>query len=227
MADTPSPPAGLTPTVYDLDPNHTGKRLVAIAAIVTGFVAGVILIPLLAREAGVMVGLRILAGVGGGVLLGAGLATAVEAFLRERWPSGRTLAVGPDEIVQRDANGAQIALRWDDVEVLSWAFVVARHQAWVRKGWYCAALQLKVDEKQVSPYAFLSPEQASALPCWDAFTVLIPRKKADDVPEAVFAAQEPLREAEKARWYAGGELRPADFAALVDVVSRRVESWPG
>jgi hypothetical protein len=227
MADTPPPPAGTAPTVYHLDPNHTGKRLVAIAAIVTGFTAGVILIPLLARQAGVIIGLRILLGVGGGVLLGAGLATAVEAFLRERWSSGRTLSVGPDEIVQRDADGAQIALRWEDIEVLSWAFVVARHQAWVKKGWYCAALRLKEDEKLISPYAFLSPEQASALPCWDVFTVLIPRKKADDVPEAVFAAQEPLREAEKARWYGGGELRPADFAALVDVVSRRVESWPG
>jgi hypothetical protein len=227
MPEPSSPPAQAALTVYNLDPNHTGKRFVVIAALVAGFIAGAILVSLLARGVGVIVGLRILLGIVGGGLLGAGLASLVEAFLRERWPSGRTLAVGPDRIVQRGPRGEEIALPWGEVEVRSWAFVVARHQAWVKKGWYCVALRLSVDEERVSPYTFLSPDQASALPGWDAFAVLIPRKKADDAPEAAFAAQEPLREAEKARWYAGGELDPADFAALVDVVSRRVESWPG
>lgn len=220
-----SPQAG--PSVFHLDPHHTGKRLVVIAVVAAGLAVGAPLIYLLTQMAGLIIGLRILLGLFGGLLIGAGLATAVEAYLQDRWPSGRTLNVDPDQIIQREPHGEEVALPWPDVEVRSWTFVVTRDQAWVKKGSYCVALRLSVDEKLISLYAFLSPEEASALPGWDAFTVLIPRKKADEAAEAAFAAQEQLREAEKARWYYGGELSPADFAALVAIVEERVDTWPG
>ncbi len=213
-------------SVYHVDPNHSRLRLAVMGSMALGFVLGAVGLPLLLRglEAG---GVPVLLGIVLGILLAAVFAAISERVLQRIWPSGRTLAVTDRGVTLREKNGDEIAVEWaGEVDVTAWAFVIATRRAWVPKGWLCTALRLQQGETVVIPYAFIKPDAARDLPSWRAFEELIPRKQAEEVGEAVFAAQEGLRAAEEERWWIGVEMQGEDFAAVVAAVTRHVPGWP-
>lgn len=212
---------------FRLDHNHSGVRFALLVAVGLGVAVGLLAVPPLLRALGLSPGVPMLVGVLSAVALAAGFSWLVERALRRIWPSGRTITVDDGQVHLRERSGDDAVVRWNgDVEVLSWCFVVNTRRAWVPRGWYCVALRIKQGDQLIIPYALAKPSLASELPLWEAFEELIPRKRASDFGEEVFASQEHLRDAEEQRWWVGGEMLFDDFAALVRAVYAHAPGWP-
>lgn len=213
-------------TVYQVDPNHSGLRLAVMGSIGVGFLLGVVGGPLVFINLG-LANFAVLGGIIAGVTLAASFAWLAEHNLRAVWPSGREIAVMDDAVALRHRRAEESAvIRWaEPVDVLAWKFVIMGRRAWVQRGWYVVAVRLAQGDAVIIPYAFMSPEDVSALPCAEAFVELVPRRDQDAHP-AEFEAQEPLREADAERWEMGSEMQPEDFRELMAVLVERIDGWP-
>jgi hypothetical protein len=203
-------------------------RLVLVAVVFAGFIIGFIgSIPLVNSVARVPGPYNVIAVpvIASCVALGAGW--AAEKLLTARWPSGRTLLVSHQGITLQERSGASTMIVWDQrINILTWHFVIRRGRAWVPKGWYCLACQLKQDEAAVIAYAFVKPEVAQTIPEWKAFEELLARKvsgkDAKDHPLSDIGAQAQLRYAELDRWHIGVEMAPGDFTQFIAELHQRV-----
>lgn len=213
-------------TVYHVDPNHSKLRLAVGFSLVAGFMAGFWGVRLLFTVLGVD-GSPFLLGIVAGVLLAVGFSMGAERVLRGTWPSGRKLLVTDQTVTLRETSGEETTLHWPGgVDVWAWGFTITSRRAWVPKGWVCAALRLMQGEDMLTVYAFMEPDDARALPGWQAFVELIPRKEADHADPEVYASQEPLRSAEEDRWWVGAEMEPEDFTTFAATVAERAPGWP-
>lgn len=218
-------------TIYRVDRNHLGVRMGVLVALLAGFAAGILLLPMLLRLVGLQgwpVSLLTIAGALGSAF---GLSWIAENVLGSIWPSGRRLEVGSDRIALSGPEDEAVDIDLSQpVDVWSWCFTISDRRAWVPRGWYCAALRLAQQGKTITPYTFVKPSDAVRLPAWSAFDELISVKLASQPGQEHLAQfldqQEHLRAAEGERWRNGAEMQPQDFAALIRLLQEKAEGWP-
>lgn len=216
-------------TTYPVDRVHSGIRFVSLALVALAMVLSVLFVTPLLRRAGLSAGVPLIVSFFAGLLAGGALSYAAERWLPRLWPSGRAIHVSDEGMTLATRGEAGAAIRWDDpVDVLAWAFVVPTRRAWVPRGWYCAAFRLQQGDDLIIPYTFLKPGDAEALPGWESFAVLIPRKDGkQEGGDAIYAGQAALRRAEGERWWAGVEVSAEDFARLLTTARTRTRRRTG
>lgn len=219
-------------TVFSLDRNHGGIRLVVLLAMFASGVLGLfVLMPAIVSVLRLGGLADVCTTVVGALLLGVGASWLVERLLLRVWPSGRWLTVNDHHLELRRRSDEPVAIAWDDrINVMAWYFVVSRGRTWVPKGWFCLACRLHQDDLIITPYTFMKPEDAQGLPQWRAFEQLVSRKQAPKRGEEHLlkkvTEQGQLRAAEKDRWEDGVEMTPEDFIRFVALVDARVPDWP-
>lgn len=221
----------MTPTTYRLDPTHMGLRVTLLGIFFVSLIGGLFLaIALVVNVAHLpspfdVVGVFALAA---GIALG--VSWGAEKVLTQRWPSGRTLSISSDGLVLAERGGPSTRIDWDQrVNMMTWHFKIRKGRAWVPKGWYCAACQLKQDDAVIVPYTFVKPAIAETWADWKTFPELLPRKKVEKGSQehllSEIGAQAQLRYAEQDRWHFGVEMKPGDFAQLLAAVREKVPDW--
>ncbi|WP_324394640.1 hypothetical protein [Aggregatilinea sp.] len=161
------------------------------------------------------------------VLLGTGF--AVERLLKRVMPSRRYAVLGHDRLVVTDGRTSPpevTEIDWNrKVNTLAWRFTI-RRRARVPKGWFCVAVQLLQDDVDLIFYSFKSPTAAEAMPGYDQFARLRPRRETEGSTDLHAAAeQRRLLKLEDARWRDGAEVASDDFDALLAALSDHVPGW--
>lgn len=221
LVDADPPLTKTQETRFALDPEHGGLRLVmllgflAVWALV--FLAGQ---ALLAMEAAVIISLV------AGFAVAALAARRSEGWLRQRWPSGRSVAVADRQILLRRRDREEETLASDqEVNVLTWCFRISRRSR-VPKGWYMVACALEQDERYIPVYAFFSPGDFEELTNRRYFTELQGRKQRRQGGDLRLAGeQKRLHAAEQLRWMQGGEMSREDFTAFLRFLHERFPAW--
>lgn len=215
---------------YRLDPTHMRLRftvlLVMALAFVIGLVGSIIVLARMPLDSLLRVSMVAMAALG--MSLGSGW--LAERLLTQHWPSGRTLQLAPDGITLQERSGEKIAIQWGSrINILSWRFVIRKGRAWVPKGSYCLACQIRQDDKVIIPYAFVKPSAAERVPQLAAFEELLPRKSSSKEGQehrlGDIGGQAQLRYAERDRWFSGAEMLPDDFMQLIAEIQQRVPDW--
>lgn len=161
------------------------------------------------------------------VLLAGGY--AIERVLKRAMPSRRRAVLSDSTLTMTDARyhpPDEVTLHWaQTVNVKAWRFEIGR-RARVPKGWYCMALYLLQDEKEMILYTFMSPDEAETVIGYPLFTRLRPRKETESNTDlSAVAEQRRLLKLEDARWRDGAEIARQDFHALLATLQRRVPGW--
>ncbi|MBI5958926.1 MAG: hypothetical protein HY866_09340 [Chloroflexi bacterium] len=161
------------------------------------------------------------------VLLGAGY--VIERILKRLMPSRRRAELSDTAlaITDRRRKPAQMTLiDWQQiVNVMAWRFEVRRRTR-VPKGWFCLAVQLVQDEREVILYTFMSSAEAEKVSGYKNFARLRPRRETESNTDLRAAAeQRRLLRLEDARWRDGAEISKEDFLAMLAVLQRRVPDW--
>jgi hypothetical protein len=222
-ADTQTVPT----RVMLLDTEHGGVRLLLIVLTVIGFLAGYALTTSLVAALKLDVATGCLAFIAGFVAAMA-LALAGERLLKRLWPSGRTLTLAPDGLRYQNRckkDEREICFDWDRrINLLAWRFSVARGSARAPKGWIVLGLQLLQDESQLSLYTLMPPKEATALPDYEIFILLMSRAAIEKggISLRELGEQRRLLGAEDARWRNGAEVRREDFPSLIAAITRHV-----
>ena len=165
----------------------------------------------------------------GAILIALGTAWGAERLVRRYWPSGRVLKVDSQGISLRNRGRDEVTLNWRGrVNVLAWRFVIPPRRGRVPKGWYCMACELVQDDRSMTVYAFLPPNEAKEVAHYDRFVPLASRKtweRATPAERLAMGDQARYQSAEMQRWDRGAEMDRGDFAALVGIIGRRVQEW--
>jgi hypothetical protein len=209
------------PLSFPADPEHGGLRFAVLACFVgVATLTALITSALLANVPfnGV---LSVALGVGAAILI----TRTVEANLKQRWPSGRTVEIEGDTVrlalkgqTQRAIDGAQ------EVDLALWRFAITRRTR-VPRGWYVVALAIVQDSIHVPVYTFMSPDDFNDLPLAERFVQLsAPKTDKKDAGDLRLAGQQRrLREAEVWRWNEGAELSREDFNTYLGALQDRFE----
>lgn len=162
-------------------------------------------------------------------LIGALLIGAIaDRLLKRYWPSGRTLAWDGKALRLRNTRGipSEVVVTLDRrVNIVTWHFVVQRSSPRAQRGWHMLAYQILQDDSQIILYTFMTPKAFAALPGADRFVelkanpVVRPGRRNTNVQALrVSSEQKRLDTVEAARLEVGAELRPADFAVVLNAV---------
>lgn len=161
------------------------------------------------------------------VLIGAGM--LIERTLKRFLPSRRNARLSDERLILSDERRDPPDVReiaWDRmVNVNAWYFEIKRRTR-VPKGWYCMAVHLLQDDTELIFYAFMSPKDAEALPSYNRFVRLRPRKESEthtDLRQA--ATQRRLLKLEDARWIDGAEIASDDLRSLLAVIDTQIPGW--
>lgn len=153
----------------------------------------------------------------------------VERLLKRAFPSRRGATLSPESLVVTDERKKPpfvVRIDWDQaVNVRAWRFTVGR-KGHVPRGWFCMAVQLLQDEKDVILYSFMKEKEAEELPGYAQFVRLRPRKETlSNTDLRTVADQRRLLKLEDARWEDGGEITKEDFAALMAQMHTVLSDW--
>ena len=207
---------------FQVDPEHGAKRLTIVATFVVGWIVGFAILNTLIPGSG----LNIIA-VLGGFAVTAAVTWAAERFLRQRWPSGRTVEVHEDMIETRKAGVVQQQINGGKhVNVLLWRFKIKRRSR-VPKGWFVVACGLEQENNYLSVYTFMSPEQVNSPQIASRFKTLLGAKEMQGGNQDLRLAgeQRRLRMAEEQRWMHGAEMSNADFEAYLTQLQKQFPKW--
>lgn len=203
-----------------VDPEHGGLRFAVLACFIgVGVLSFIIAGALLSNLSfGLLISGAI--GIGSAVVV----TRVVEARLKNRWPSGRTLDISPTAIrlalkgtTQRELDPTQ------HINVLMWRFTISRRTR-IPKGWYVVAVALMQEGIYIPVYTFMSPEDFQALPLADQYAQLsAPKKQEADMRLA--GQQRRLREAEVWRWNEGAEVTKEDFMTYFNHLQAHFPAW--
>lgn len=223
----------MSATSYKLDQTHMGVRLALLGAsvltlVVSLFLAGYVVSTILyltGLSATLLIVIAALA-------ITFGVARLLEHYLINHWPSGRTLEMSEEGLALCDRIGAPVKIDWDKrISLTKWYFVVRKSRAWVPKGSYCVACEIKQNDKSIIPYVFMKPAAAQAMRDWPRFEVLLARsgdsKQNQHHDLAAIGSQARLRSAEHDRWLNGVEMTILDFVALIEELNNRMPDAPG
>jgi hypothetical protein len=215
--------------IMPLDTEHGGVRLLLIVLTMTGFLAGYALMAGLITVLKLDVATGCLAFVAG-IVAAILFALASDRLLKRLWPSGRTLILNSDGLQyqnQRKTGEREIRFAWDErINLLAWRFSVSRGTARAPKGWIVLGIQLLQDENQLSLYTLMPPKEATALPDYETFTLLLSRAAIEKGGVSLREAsqQRRLLGAEDERWRHGAEVRREDFPLLIEAITRHVSA---
>jgi hypothetical protein len=209
--DNPAP-------VWPVDPEHNALRLSVIGILLVSGVAGFIVFNAVIPGEGINFIAAILA-----FIVAVVITWQLERFLKQRWPSGRTVAIDDDKIrlhskgvVQQEIDAGK------HVNVMLWRFKIRRGSR--MKGWFVVACALEQENNYLAVYTFMSPEQVNSPAISSRFKMLLPNKEADkDLRLA--GEQRRLRNAEEYRWMHGAEMNGQDFEAFVARLQRQFPRW--
>jgi hypothetical protein len=213
-----------------LDAEHAGIRLALPLLTVVGFAVGLAVATAVSKALNLS---SVTGCLSFGFAVGLALLSAVfgDRVLKQRWPSGRSLALSPDGLRLRDTrknrqNEAYLA--WGKhFNLLAWRFAVQRGSARVPKGWLMLGLQLIQDEVQLTLYTFMPAREAGALNGFGMFVPLTTRAAIEkgDLSLREMSEQRRLLKAEDERWRDGGEVRREDFPALWEEINAHLQGW--
>lgn len=210
-----------TGLVLPVDREHTGIRvagcgvLVAVWAVTLGLTMTLFnLTPVVALLVALVIGV---------------LATSlVERLLKGRWPSGRELLAGENQIALRKSATLERQVHTtEEVNVLAWYFVVDRSRR-VRKGWHVVGLSLQQEGEYLPVYTLASPEEFESLNDPPLFKKLERPKRTDDRAKTGLrqaGEQRRLLEAEQDRGYNGAELTVDDFRTYLAYLQTHHADW--
>ncbi len=209
--DGPSP-------VWPVDPEHNALRVSVIGILVASSIVGFIVFNALIPGEGINFIAAILAFAAAVVIT-----WQLERFLKQHWPSGRTVAIDDDKIRVRSKGVVQQEIDASQhVNALFWRFRIKRGSR--MKGWFVVACALEQDSNYLAVYTFMSPEQANAPATASRYKLLLPNKEADkDLRLA--GEQRRLRSAEEHRWMHGAEMSAPDFETFVARLQRQFPKW--
>ncbi|MBX3064670.1 MAG: hypothetical protein U0528_17650 [Anaerolineae bacterium] len=220
--------SGANTTVYPLDAEHGGIRLLLPLLSIGGFFLVFLLVSSLnLPNAAEYIGCLAFAL---GVAAAVGIAFAADRLLKRIWPSRRELVLDEQIVALHDkrtpANDRTLRLG-ERINALAWRFTVKRGSARVQRGWTMLGMQLMQDERTLTLYTFMPPKQAEALTLYRAFVALAARSDINDGKLSLreTAAQKRLLTAEDERWREGGEIDRAHFQQLLDQLQPHVADW--
>jgi hypothetical protein len=149
--------------------------------------------------------------------------------LKRVMPSRRRAVLSDSTLTVTDARHNppdEVTLHWaQTVNVRAWRFEIGR-RARVPKGWFCMALYLLQDEKEMILYTFMSPDEAETAIGYPHFTRLRPRKETESNTDlSAVAEQRRLLKLEDTRWRDGAEIAREDFHMVLATLQRRVPGW--
>lgn len=153
----------------------------------------------------------------------------IERLLKRVMPSRRFLEVSHETIILTDGRKTPPRIQrlsWDGtINVAAWRFPVRRRTR-IPKGWYCMAIRLLQDEEEIIFYTFMPPDEAEAVPSYDAFVRLRPRKETTSNTDLSGVAQQRrLLKLEDARWEGGAELERDDFNKVLRRMEQHISGW--
>lgn len=215
-------------TIYPLDAEHGGIRLLLPLLSIAAFILIFVLISSLnlPNTADYIGCLAFAVGVAAAV----GTAFVADRLLKRLWPSSRQL-VFDDQLVslhdKRHPENDRTLRLAERINALAWRFTVKRGSARVQRGWTMLGMQLMQDERTLTLYTFMPPKQAEALTLYRAFVALAARSDINDGKLSLreTAAQKRLLTAEDERWREGGEIDRAHFQQLLDQLQPHVADW--
>lgn len=181
-----------------------------------------------------------------GLALALGITAVLEIWLKQIWPSGRSLTLDEEGIQyqSRPENAGQI---WwgGGLAFLPWYFSLRGYRRGGREKrlsnrWLCLAYQLQQGDQRLIVYSYMPPQKASAWLNNDNSSPKFHELKPADVYESTFSGRfrPPTRPqiknevltgkdgrfwlAERFRWEEGFELTPQDFAIFMDFIAKEV-----
>lgn len=215
-------------TIYPLDAEHGGIRLLLPILSIGGFFVVFLLVSSLnLPNAADYIGCLAFAA---GIAAAVGIAFGADRLLKRIWPSNRVLLLNDQALTLRDKrrpdNDRTLRLG-ERINALSWRFTVKRGSARVQRGWTMLGMQLMQDEQTMTLYTFMPPKQAEALTLYRAFVALAARSDINDGKLSLreTAAQKRLLSAEDERWREGGEIDREHFQQLLDQLQPHVADW--
>ena len=204
--------------VLPVDPEHNALRLTVIAVLIGSFIVGFIIFNAIIPGESINFIAGILAF---GVAVG--ITWLAERLLKNRWPSGRTVAVQENAIQLRSKVAVEREIDTSKhVNTLFWRFKIKRGSR--MKGWFVVACALEQESNYLAAYTFMSAEQVNAPDIANRFKLLLPNKDSDkDLRLA--GEQRRLRAAEEHRWMQGAEMSAADFQTFLAELQRQFPRW--
>lgn len=201
-----------------VDPEHAALRLSVVGILILSCIGGIIIFGALIPGEG----LNLLAGILG-FAAAVGVTWFSERMLKQRWPSGRTVAIHEETIQLSGKRGVQQEIDGSKhVNTHFWRFKIKRGSR--MKGWFVIACALEQDGNYLAVYTFVSPDVANAPNITNRYKALLPTKESDkDLRLA--GEQRRLRMAEGHRWERGAEMSQPDFERFLARLERQFPRW--
>lgn len=175
-----------------------------------------------------------------------GVIWVAEKYMKQRWPSGRTVTLLVDGVSVQTESGNNVSLtKTQDILPMAWYFDL---RGWQRGGrerrvpqsWYCLAVELKAGKEHIIVYTYLPPNQAQR---WletavkPSFYQIYPQKVYDNSlrkrmtgpsrpeipPEIITGKDGPYWLAERRRWIEGFELPAQEFESFMNHIQTNLE----
>jgi hypothetical protein len=155
----------------------------------------------------------------------------IERYLKQRWPSGRSIQINQHaiQLVKKGSVQTEVDPR-QRVNVLLWHFKIGRRSR-VKRGWLVVACALEQDENYLAVYTFMPPADFESQNLSPQFSLLQKIKEQKDPggrlsnQMQVAGIQRRLHVAEKVRWLDGAEITPDDFSAYLKALQDRFPQW--
>lgn len=239
----------LNKIVLQTDPEHGGIRLVIFVALFVALTASFFLVRALLRlVVGGMPDYGFFLSCAGSIPLALLVVWGLEVQLKRVWPSGRQLVMDGEGIQARDNDEELAQLAWTEgVKPLSWYFELSGfprvgRERRVQKGWYCLAIQLRVEERRIIAFTFMPPQQAQRvfdrsdgidfheIDPDDVYETSLRLRVSPapparpEIPSQVLAGEDGRYWlAEKRRWDQGFELVPDDFVTYLTFIQMQIK----
>lgn len=218
------------PRTIPVDAEHSGLRVAVVIVFLLAALAGYIALNVIISSEGIN-----LIAILGSFLIAYGITALVERILKKRWPSGREVQIDENGVRMVRKGAVQQEIRANaPAATLMWHFQTKRRSR-VPKGWHVLACALEQDERYLSVYTFMSPNQFKDFEHAARFTRLQARSKTNDrkgggCDDLLLAGeQRRLLQAENERWQTGAEMTIDDFQAYLDALAlvfpQRMREW--
>lgn len=212
--------------VLPVDAEHTGIRAAGCTTMVLAFVGLFMIFGYIGYFPAIVAILTSL-------VLAAATSYVLEKYLKQRWPSGRTLEIEDEAIAIRKNGETQRKIDpQQHVNVLTWNFTVKRSSR-VKKGWHVLGMSLEQDGEFIPVYTFASPEDFGDFPLSEHFTKLVKDDKKDKDKDKSKPAvnirqageQRRLHQAEYDRGINGAEITFSQFKTYLEFLQKNYHKW--
>ena len=175
-----------------------------------------------------------------------GVIWMAEKYLKQRWPSGRTVTLLADGVsVQTESGSAVTLTQAKEIVPMAWYFDL---RGWQRGGrerrvpqnWYCLAVELKAGKEHLIVYTYLPPNLAQ--PWFEstqkpAFHQIHPQNVYDnslrkrmtgpsrpEIPAEIITGKDgPYWLAERRRWIEGFDLPAPEFESFMNHIQTNLK----